>query len=684
LGLVSKLGFKLGLVVIVAIAILTVFLTSMFTSRLTTAYREAGQSQLEGIAATLANRFTTAHRHDPERLQSRITRLRDDIETLHKISVSWHGRDGSTYLVQSGHIHDPDGAKRDVQTSKVEPAIAGAPAAPIDAPRLGYREVSGADGVHYGELNKLIRRNGRTLAALELHYDLKGLDEALARNRRTVVAVAVLAAITLMLVLNLLLSRTVVLPLSKLRAATKRIGSGETDTRLSWRRADEIGSLARDFDTMAEELHAVHGHLEALALKDPLTGLLNHRAYQERLLQELRRAEREGYAVSIVALDVDRFKQVNDRFGHAAGDEALRALTRAIRAELRPSDIAGRLGGDEFMLAIVRGDIDAAEIVVDRLRTRIAEMPLGPTGEPLTISAGIAGFPRHSLSQEELMHLADGAMYWAKSSGRDCIRVYSAETDYALSPEQAADRAAREGLVNTVHALAKAVDAKDGYTHSHSQRVARCAARLAESLGMDSEAVERVRTAGVLHDVGKIGISDLLLLKPERLTEEEFEEMRRHSELGRDIIAGAGMHQIADAVLHLHERFDGGGYPSGLSGETIPLESRVLNVADAFEAMTSSRVYREAGPVELAVGELEEGAGGQFDPWVVEHMVGLVRAGEIVVEADEATLQSVALDVVLPIRPHLNGSASEHNTIPQLNGSADLEPTAVASASVKG
>ena len=428
------------------------------------------------------------------------------------------------------------------------------------------------------------------------------------------VAVAVLAAITLMLLLNLLLAKTILTPLSKLRAATKRIGSGENHTPLDWRRTDEIGDLARDFDTMAEELQAVHGHLEALALKDPLTGLLNHRAYQERLLQELRRAEREGYAVSIVALDVDRFKQVNDRFGHAAGDEALRALTRAIRAELRPSDIAGRLGGDEFMLAIVRGDIEAAEMVVERLRSRIAEMPLGPTGEPLTISAGISGFPRHSLSQEELMHLADGAMYWAKSSGRDCVRVYSANTDYALSPEQAADRAAREGLVNTVHALAKAVDAKDGYTHSHSQRVARCAARLAEALGWTprpSNACERPACSTTWARSAS----------PTSSCSSRNGSRRRSSTRCAGTPSSDGTSSPApectrspNSVLHLHERYDGEGYPNGLSGETIPLESRVLNVADAFEAMTSSRVYRKAGPVEEAVAELKRGAGGQFDP----------------------------------------------------------------------
>lgn len=195
--------------------------------------------------------------------------------------------------------------------------------------------------------------------------------------------------------------------------------------------------------------------------------------------------------------------------------------------------------------------------------------------------------------------------------------------------------------MNTVHALAKAVDAKDGYTHSHSQRVARYAATLAEQMDLPSSRVEMVRTAGVLHDVGKIGISDNLLLKPGRLTDEQMTEMRRHSELGRDIIAGAGIPEIADLVLYLHERFDGKGYPAGLAGEEIPIESRILHVADTLEAMTSSRVYRKALSVETALAELECYAGIQFDPVACRALIEMVESGLLEVGV-EATLVATA------------------------------------------
>jgi HD-GYP domain-containing protein (c-di-GMP phosphodiesterase class II) len=196
-------------------------------------------------------------------------------------------------------------------------------------------------------------------------------------------------------------------------------------------------------------------------------------------------------------------------------------------------------------------------------------------------------------------------------------------------PEEELDRLRNESLVRTVHALASAVDARDGHTHEHSRRVAAYATAVGGAMGLDPATLDKLHTAGVLHDVGKIGIPDAILLKPGRLTPEEFAEMKRHSGLGRDIIAGAGLAEIAEWVCHLHERPDGRGYPDGLPGEAIPLESRVLAVADALEAMTAARVYRGALGVDRALENLEAGMESQFDPEVVEHAVRLVRGGEL-------------------------------------------------------
>ena len=268
--------------------------------------------------------------------------------------------------------------------------------------------------------------------------------------------------------------------------------------------------------------------------------------------------------------------------------------------------------------------------MVERLRTAVAYAAAGAVGrDALTFSAGIAEFPRDARDQTGLMRLAEGALYRAKRSGRNRCVVYSSFVDAPLSLQEEAERARTAGLANTVYALARAVDLKDGYTHQHSARVAQYAAVLARELGMSEEEIDQIRTAGILHDVGKVGVADAVLLKPARLTDDEFLEMQRHSALGRDIVAGAGMPEIADWVLSLHERWDGRGYPDKLEGEDIPLASRILGVADAFEAMTSSRLYRRGMAVEKALGELERSAAKQFDPVVANLMIELVRSGAI-------------------------------------------------------
>ncbi len=620
----------IALVVLAGVGALAALMALTSTTRLSGAYERAGEAQLRAIATTFEHGFRRRDLADAAALQDRIERLQQGNEDLHKISVSWHGAGGRTYLVSAGHVHDPDGTKRDVTTSRALSTAPGAQRAPIDAGQYGLREVRSSDGVHYAELNYRLHHasGGAPAAALELHYDLKGRDAALQEDQTAIAVTALVGAPLLGLLISLLLGRLVVSPLDRIRAVANHIRGGDSTARLGWQRKDEIGVLARDFDALADEL------LEAL--KDPLTGQLNHRAFQECLAKELERARREGTQLSLVALDIDDFKIVNDALGHAAGDEALRRLSHSIAAELRPYDLSGRVGGDEFMIALPGTGPADAVAVVERVRRRASEVETS-TGQELTVSAGIATFPDHTPDQARLMHLADGAMYWSKSHGKDRVFVYSSAIDFALSPEEAAARNLRAGLVNTVHALARAVDAKDGYTHSHSQRVARYAGTLAEHLGLRDERLEMIRTAGVLHDVGKIGISDAVLLKPAKLDEDEWIEMRRHSELGRDIIAGAGMPELANWVYHLHESFGGGGYPDDLAGDQIPLESRILHVVDALEAMTSSRVYRTALSLEVAVEELRRGAGRQFDPVVVTAVLELIRDGEIVVGSDDVT-----------------------------------------------
>ena len=387
--------------------------------------------------------------------------------------------------------------------------------------------------------------------------------------------------------------------------------------------------LAGTLDALGGTMRALQGRIDGLVLKDPLTGVLNHRGLHDALHEALEGAGGRSEKVAVVVLDIDNFEQLNAAGGHAAGDEVLRMAARVILGELRPGDVCGRIGGDEFLLALPDSDAWGAERVVDRLRSAVASVPIREGRSGLSFSAGIAEYPRDARDQQGLMRLADGALYRAKRSGRNRCVVYSSFVDAPLSLQEEAEQARSAGLANTVYALALAVDLKDGYTHQHSARVAQYAAVLARELGMSEEEIEQIRTAGILHDVGKVGVADAVLLKPARLTEDEFLEMQRHSSLGRDIVQGAGMPEIAEWVLYLHESWDGSGYPHKLEGEEIPLASRVLGVADAFEAMTSSRLYRRGMPVEKALAELENSAGQQFDPNVAQRMVDLIRSGAI-------------------------------------------------------
>ena len=470
---------------------------------------------------------------------------------------------------------------------------------------------------------------GEAVALLRLRFATgRGRAEAMDAGRREVLLSALGAGLLLVIGFGAL-GRLVTRPVERLAAHAALAAAGTPAVALGWRRCDAIGELARTLDALGPTVRALRGRVDGLALTDSLTGALNHRGLHDALRELLDRARDRGAKVAVIALDIDDFEQLNDAGGHAAGDELLRMAARVTLGELRPGDVCGRIGGDEFLLALPDSDAWGAERLVDRLRGAVAAIAVREGRSGLAFSAGIAEYPRDARDQQGLMRLADGALFRAKRSGRNRCVVYSAFVDAPLSLADEAERARSAGLANTIYALALAVDLKDGYTHQHSARVAQYAAVLARELGMPEAEIEQIRTAGILHDVGKVGVADAVLLKPARLTEGEFLEMQRHSGLGSDIVQGAGMPEIAEWVLHLHENWDGSGYPQGLKGDEIPLASRVLGVADAFEAMTSSRLYRRGMSVEKALAELESSAGRQFDPNVVERMVDLIHAGAI-------------------------------------------------------
>jgi diguanylate cyclase (GGDEF)-like protein len=381
---------------------------------------------------------------------------------------------------------------------------------------------------------------------------------------------------------------------------------------------------------MRERMAAERAQFEALAHEDPLTGLPNKRAFDDRLETELHRAAREYYPVALVALDLDGFKQINDTWGHPVGDEALVKLAQHVEAELRAGDICGRVGGDEFLLALVRADAHSAERVLSRLRRALENVTVGPAGERIGFSGGIAEYPRHASSREQLVRCADSALYWGKANGRGRAAIYNPDTGPDGRSTPRSEEAVRlRSLLSTLQALAKAVDAKNRYTAGHSERVATYAVALGRSFGFSEERLDAIRQAALLHDVGKIGIRETILTKEDALNLEELEELQRHSELSRAMLSGAGMRELARWVNHLHERFDGEGYPNGLAGREIPVESRILHVADALDQMARPSALRRDRPLREALAELSYCSGSRVDPEIAARAIDLVQSGEL-------------------------------------------------------
>jgi diguanylate cyclase (GGDEF)-like protein/PAS domain S-box-containing protein/putative nucleotidyltransferase with HDIG domain len=367
------------------------------------------------------------------------------------------------------------------------------------------------------------------------------------------------------------------------------------------------------------------GRLAALAATDHLTGLANHRTFQERLAQELLRATRHGRRLSLVLLDIDRFKAVNDDLGHQTGDAVIREAARRLAALARAGDLMARVGGDEFAWLMPESGGMEAWRAADRAREAVATDPFPGVGH-LTISAGVCDLAQ-AAEPSDIFRLADGALYWAKQHGRDVAFLYSPEVVEVLSDAEQAERLSRLQALQSIRVLARAVDAKDPSTRQHSERVAEVAKTLAESLGWAADDAAALRDAGLVHDVGKIAVPDAILFKPDLLTAAEFARVKSHAALGAEIVADVlSPGQVAWVRGH-HERWDGRGYPDALEGEVIPEGARILTLADAWDVMTSMRPYGMPLSREDALAECRRCSGAQFWPAAVDALQRIVAEG---------------------------------------------------------
>jgi diguanylate cyclase (GGDEF)-like protein len=355
--------------------------------------------------------------------------------------------------------------------------------------------------------------------------------------------------------------------------------------------------------------------LSTQARTDILTGLANRRGFYEEIELALESARHSHKLLSLVAIDLDRFKDINDRHGHLAGDAILHRFGQLCAETV---DLAvHRLGGDEFAILATGRDQCAAAELAHRIHQAVRRDP-ELTQHHVTISIGIATFPAHADSSRSLSRAADRALYHAKELGSDQIVAYGPSVEQSRK-DDAPKR--RSSDVNPLVVLSETLDLRDLSTSTHSQTVGRYAEMIADQLGLDAARTKQIRLAGVVHDLGNIGLPNHLLLKPGSLTDEEWQQMERHPEIGAQILESAGFPEPASWVHAHHERPDGTGYPLGLSGSDVSLEARILAVADSYEAMTSDHPYRAALPKQAARNELSRHRGTQFDGSVVDALI---------------------------------------------------------------
>jgi diguanylate cyclase (GGDEF)-like protein len=363
---------------------------------------------------------------------------------------------------------------------------------------------------------------------------------------------------------------------------------------------------------------AQRARLALQASIDVQTGVLNHGAFHARLDEEVSRALRHGRALAVATVDIDHLQRVNHRHGHHSGDELIAAVAGVLVRTARSEDVIGRIGGDKFGVLLPESDRVIAMAAMDRARAAIGRLGVG--GLHVTVSAGVCDLEMAG-DAPRMLRLADQALCCSKANGRDRVWVYDEQIAGVVAPPPVeADRAT---ALAGIRALARAIDAKDSLTRQHSERVAVLACLLADRLGWSQARMEALHQAGLVHDVGKIGVPDAVLLKPGQLTGHEYELVKRHATLGAEIVQDVlTIEQVAWVRGH-HERPDGTGYPDGLRGDEVAEGAALLALADAFDVMTVRRAYGDPRTVGSAVDECVALRGRQFAPAAVDALVAL-------------------------------------------------------------
>jgi diguanylate cyclase (GGDEF)-like protein len=412
-------------------------------------------------------------------------------------------------------------------------------------------------------------------------------------------------------------------------------------------------------DLLATALHNsfVFQKLQQQSITDGLTGIKTRRFFWEALSSEWKRASRSGRPFSVVLIDLDKFKEVNDSLGHLEGDLVLARVGRLLEQKCRQSNVVARYGGDEFIILMPETGIEQAQVLAERLRLWLATDPMLEEHH-ITGSFGVASFPVHGFSMEELIRVADAGMYVAKHAGGNQVstsdsfgegsavqrQLVSGYIDGFLQrehngPEQLeelvstlrklcgrGDDGDQRAMKEAIEALSRAAEQRELNAAGHGEQCGHFAGIIARGLNLPAQEVEDITFAGRVHDVGKLFIPERILNKPGQLTENEFAVIMTHPQVGAEVLrAIPEIARAAEAIESHHEAFDGGGYPFGLKGEGIPLHGRIVAVADAYVNMTSDRSFAPPKTDEQALAELGKLSGTRFDGMIVRLFARLLK-----------------------------------------------------------
>lgn len=400
-------------------------------------------------------------------------------------------------------------------------------------------------------------------------------------------------------------------------------------------------------------IEAANAHMNT----DSLTQLYNHRGFQECLTKELNNAEETGQDLSIVMLDVNNISKINRELGHAKGDEVIKLVAEKVKHNLRKFDMAGRYGGDEIALILPNTNVDEAKYIAEYITYSLSCCFVDDVG-PVKVSVGIASYPECAKEQEKLLILAEQAMYISQAQGyKDGMSAIISSSDFNFWDDVAlhsyaevlSKRHSQMGVnfeeellkkfnneqINSANhlseiatSLAGAIDAKDPYTKGHSTSVSRYSEALARAINLPEDEVQRIKLGALLHDVGKIGIPENILKKPDRLSDDEWNIMKQHPVIGADkvLMPNEALRDLIPIVKYHHEHIDGTGYPEKLKGDQIPLAAKIVAVADAFHALISDRPYRKGLSLDVACNILQEGAGKQWDTNLIRKFIQIAPA----------------------------------------------------------